>query len=124
MPLAQLAITATVAVYFGIVEDSGLKDIAISWVVLSIFSTAIAYIATILIGLPVHLWLERRKLSTIRNHAAAGVFSGLVAALTIILPQSTVSYLGYAPVVFLSSLVVAFTFGVLVVSRKQKSAQA
>jgi hypothetical protein len=120
-PLSQLMITAAVAVYYGTVEDSGLKETVVSWVALSMLSTAIAYISTILIGLPVHLWLKRQNLSTVRNYSIAGVFMGIVAAMMLILPHTTVSYLGIAPLVFLSSLIVATSFGVLAVSRETRN---
>ena len=116
-PLSQIAITAIAAVFFGVLESSNLKEILVSWVALSVFSTPIAYIATIVIGLPVHLWLERRNLSTVRNHAIAGVSFGLAGAMTLILPHATLNYVSFSAVVFLSSLIVAMTFGVLTVSR-------
>ena len=116
-PLSQIAVTAIPELFFGILDDRSLQDALFAWLSFSALTTAIAYIVTIVIGVPVHLWLRNRNLSTVRNHAFAGVFFGLVAIAILVLPQTTVNYLWFTPIVFLSSLVVATTFGALATSQ-------
>ncbi len=119
-PLSQLAITVPTALIYGYLENLSADKVLFGWLVLSAISTALAYLSTIIIGVPVHIWLKRSNRSTVANHSIAGALLGFAVAMVLVSPNTTVDYTGLSLLVFLTSVVVATTFGLISNAKGQR----
>ena len=118
-PLVQILVLTASFPVFLVFEEATTSSVFRSLIVLAVFAMPIAYIGTIIVGLPVHHYLKKRRMSEPRIYALIGLaFSALVGLLLFF--EMLNSPLGwvYIALIAVSGGVVALTFGYLATEPK------
>ena len=117
-PLTQVIVSVLVGAIFAFWEQPSLGEFLTSVLVLAMITVPIAYAAVATIGIPMFFVFRQREALSKRNYIYVGILVGTLgtAAMIVMAEMSTVGviFLMYAPVVFVSSVVVAASFGHLV----------
>lgn len=100
------------------VAGSDYGDLISDWLFASLFAVAIAYIATLVVGLPTHIVLRKLDRARVVNYVVAGVVAALIPFVGLFLLERQVSLhvlLGYPTLAVGCAFAVSWTFGMIAV---------
>ena len=125
MGLAPLSASLVLLVYMTLYSavrsryDSLLSD----WLFISVFAVPIAYIATLLVGLPTHLILSKLGRARVTNYVIVAVFFALLPFLGIYIVDGYFNVhdlLGYPTMVVSCAAAVSWTFATIALSKPRR----